>query len=546
MRIKLLISSLAVLFFAYQANATEILLPDTNDTGGFFDNAAVPAKIIKAKHEFNESNLRGALIIYREVLEIEPENSTALYWTARCHYGLKKYDLAKRYLTKAVEADAKAADNIDFFYGKIHHRLAELDEAIASYQKFLDKSGSKSALDEEDAAQFMAQCKYAKEMMANPVNVTIANMGTEVNTRFDEYAPAVTANGKRLYFTSRRSTSVGGEIDEGGDYKFFEDVYYTAWSDEKESWANSRGVDGEVNTATYDAILSIAPDGNQMYVYRNNQNSAGDIFVALYDVHEDSWRAPMKLPKPVNTSYFESSVSITSDGEKLYFISERPEGNGQGDIYVSSKVGADGWSKPKNLGKVINTELDEKFVFIHPNGKTLYFASNGHQTLGGYDIFRSEFVNGQWSIPLNLGYPINTVNEESTFSLTSNNKTLFIAAEYGDALGERDIYQVDVSNYDLLSKGYEKSSYATLILNVQDAAGKNVKGAQVRIMLAVGSQRILVDEKTDKLGNVRVNLPGGVTYKVEAISKKMAATKEITMTMNKTGETVVKENIQFN
>lgn len=545
MRIKLLISCLAVLFFAFQANATEILLPDTNDTGGFFDNAAVPAKIIKAKHEFNESNLRGALIIYREVLEIEPDNATALYWTARCHYGLKKYDLAKRYLTKAVEADSKAADNIDFFYGKIHHRLAELDEAITSYQKFLDKSGSKSALDEEDAVQFMAQCKYAKEMMANPVDVTITNMGTEVNTRFDEYAPAVTANGKRLYFTSRRSTSVGGEIDEGGDYKFFEDVYYTEWKDDKDSWSNSRGVDGEVNTATYDAILSIAPDGNQMYVYRNNQNSAGDIFVASYDVHEDSWRAPMKLPKPVNTSYFESSVSITSDGEKLYFISERPEGKGQGDIYVSSKVGADGWSKPKNLGKVINTELDEKFVFIHPNGKTLYFASNGHQTLGSYDIFRSEFVNGQWSIPVNLGYPINTVNEESTFSMTSNNKTLFVAAEYADALGERDIYQVDVSNYDLLSKGYEKSSYATLILTVQDADGKNVKGAQVRISLAVGSQRILVDEKTDKLGNIRVNLPGGATYKIEAIAKKMTASKNVTMTMNKNGETVIKEKIQF-
>ena len=111
-------------------------------------------------------------------------------------------------------------------------------------------------------------------------------------------------------------------------------------------------------------------------------------------------------------------------------------------------------------------------MFIHPNGKALYFASNGHQTLGSYDIFRSEFVNGQWSIPVNLGYPINTVNEESTFSLTSNNKDLFIAAEYADALGERDIYQIDVSNYPLVSKGYDKSSYGTLILTVKDADGE--------------------------------------------------------------------------
>jgi len=102
-------------------------------------------------------------------------------------------------------------------------------------------------------------------------------------------------------------------------------------------WSNSRGVEGEVNSPTYDAILSISPDGNQMYVYRNNQNSAGDIFVAGYDVHEEEWRAPVKMPKPVNTSYFESSVSITQDGEALYFVSERPEGQGQGDIYMSKK-----------------------------------------------------------------------------------------------------------------------------------------------------------------------------------------------------------------
>ncbi len=545
MKFNLLLSILAATLCATSVSAIEILQPDTNDTGGFFDSAAVPAKLIKAKHEFNEKNMRGALIIYREILEVEPKNATALYWTARCHYDLKKYGLAKNYLDKAVAEDPKTQDNINFFYGKIHHRLAELDLAIESYQTFLDQSGSKNSLDVEDANQYIAQCKYAKEMMRHPVNVEIKNMGTEVNTRFDEYAPAVTANGQKLFFTSRRSTSVGGEIDEGGDYKFFEDVYYTEWNQDKNMWANSRGVEGAVNSPTYDAILSISPDGNQMYIYRNNQNSAGDIFVASYDIHEDEWRAPMKLPKPINTSYFESSVSITSDGETLYFISERPEGKGQGDIYVATKGSGDSWNKPKNLGEVINTELDEKFVFIHPNGKTLYFASNGHQTLGSYDIFRSEFVNGQWSIPVNLGYPINTVNEESTFSLTSNNKTLFIAAEYGDALGERDIYQIDVSEYDLLSKGYEKSSYGTLILTVKDAEGNLVKGAAVQIYLAVGSQRVLVNEKTDKLGILRVNLPGGATYMVKAEDKKLSAQKEFQMALKDEGETVLKETLQL-
>jgi hypothetical protein len=545
MKLKLLLSILAVTLCASSVNAIEILQADTNDTGGFFDSAAIPAKLIKAKHEFNEKNMRGALIIYREILEIEAKNTTALYWTARCHYDLKKYSLAKNYLDKTLAENPKAQDNIDFFYGKIHHRLAELDLAIESYQKFLDENGNKNSLDVEDAKQYIAQCRYAKEMMQHPVNVEIKNMGTEVNSRFDEYAPAVTANGQRLYFTSRRSTSVGGDIDEGGDYKFFEDVYYTEWSEEKNMWSNSRGVEGEVNSPTYDAILSISPDGNQMYVYRNNQNSAGDIFVAGYDVHEEEWRAPVKMPKPVNTSYFESSVSITQDGEVLYFVSERPEGQGQGDIYMSKKGNGETWNKPENLGLVINTELDEKFVFIHPNGKALYFASNGHQTLGSYDIFRSEFVNGQWSIPVNLGYPINTVNEESTFSLTSNNKDLFIAAEYADALGERDIYQIDVSNYPLVAEGYDKSSYGTLILTVKDVDGEPLKNAVVQIYLTAGSGRVLVSEKTDKLGLLRVNLPGGVTYTVKAEAKKMTTQMNVEIKLNDEGETVVKETLQF-
>ncbi|MFN9970562.1 MAG: hypothetical protein ACK58T_11745, partial [Phycisphaerae bacterium] len=114
-----------------------------------------------------------------------------------------------------------------------------------------------------------------------------------------------------------------------------------------------------------------------------------------------------------------------ADGKTLYFISERMEGFGLGDVYVTQKKG-DSWTSPKNLGEVINTDMDEKFVFIHPNGKTLFFASNGHPGMGSYDIFKTELVNGKWSTPVNLGYPINTVNEESTFSLTMDNSTMYL------------------------------------------------------------------------------------------------------------------------
>ncbi len=529
------------LITSVQLMAWETVPADTNDTG-FLEGAAMPAKMIAAKHEFNEQNMRGALTIYREVLKAEPDNANALYWTARCHYELKRYGLAAKYLDQAVEVDPKVQDNIDFFYGKIHHRLAELDEAIERFSKFLEENGNKGSFDVMEARRFIAQCRYAKEMMDVPVPVKIENMGPDVNTRFDEYAPSITAKGDLLLFTSRRSNSVGGEIDQGGDFKFFEDVYYSRWSEEKQEWSNARGVEGAVNTPTYDAVLSVSPDGQQMFVYRNNKNSAGDIFMSQFNAYDEEWKAPEKLDKPINTSYFESSVSITADGETLYFISERPQGMGQGDIYVAKKSGA-GWSKPQNLGQVINTSLDEKFVFIHPDGKTLYFASNGHQTLGSYDIFRTEFVNGQWSIPVNLGYPINTVNEESTFSLTNDNQTMYIAAEYDDALGERDIYKVDVSDYELVSDGYDESNYGTLLLTVKDQTGDVVKGAEVRIFVGESGERMVAEDNTSRAGRVKINLPGGVTYRAEATDRKMKGAKVFTIDLSGKGEALLNEEL---
>jgi tetratricopeptide (TPR) repeat protein len=540
-----LIFGLAVSTTAVQA--IHVALADTNDVenveGGLFSSATNRARLVAAKHEFNVSNMRGALTLYREILASEPENSTALYWTARCHYHLKRYDLAKEYLERAVALNPNVQGDINLFFGKIYHRLAELDLAIEAYDRFLELNEGKQSFEVEEATRFVSECRYAKEMMQHPVPVVIRNMGPDVNSRFDEYAPSVTADGKKLLFTSRRSDATGGEIDEGGDYKFYEDIYVTEYDISEEEWTTAGGVSGAVNSPQYDAVLSVAPSGDEMFVYRNNANSAGDIFVSKYLGSNDEWMAPEKMPRPVNSSYFESSCSITADGKFFYFISERPEGLGQGDIYVSEKGSNGSWSKPKNLGKVVNTELDEKFVFIHPNGKTLFFASDGHQTMGSYDIFRSEFVNGQWSIPVNLGYPINTVNEESTFSLRGDNQRLYIAAEYVDALGERDLYEVDITAYKLLSEGYDKSSYGTVIFTVEDASQKRVKGADVVILLDTGSDREIARAKTDKLGRVRINLPGGVTYRIQVTSGRQAEESKLAVTMNEQGETVINHTV---
>lgn len=530
-----------ILFYALLSGFAAPIGAQTDSTSkSLFSSALATPRIIAARHEFNENNMRGALLIYREVLQSDPNNAAALYGTSECYYHLKKYKLALEYFEKAIAIEPAVSAESEFFLGQIYHRTAKLDKAIPAFETFLAKE-KPSTYEYELAVQYLNQCKYAKEMMQKPVDVSIENMGNLINSRYDDYTPSISADGKTLVFTARRNDTKGGRMDEQGDYKYFEDIYFSEYDESTESWSQSTAVEGDLNTETYDAVLSIFPSGSGMFVYKNTVSSTGDIYFSEYRPSTKEWTAAQKMPRPINTSYFEGSISMTSDGNTVYFVSERPEGEGQGDIYVSTKKG-DNWSNPKNLGSIINTDLDEKFVFIHPNGKTLFFASNGHQTMGSYDIFKSELVNGAWSLPINLGYPINTVNEESTFSLTKDNKSLLIAAEYDDSFGERDIYSIDISSYPMLAAGYDTPTAGQILVTCIDASGKPVHKAQVEARYAANGV-VVISEKTDEAGRAKLNLPGNNAYIIVITDDEFKTEKTIDLQLKNQGETVVKYDV---
>jgi tetratricopeptide (TPR) repeat protein len=521
---------------------TEMVAQKDSSRVGLFDAALSTPRIMAARHEFNDNNMRGAMLIYREVLQSDANNAAALYGTSECYYNLKKYKLALEYLNKALEKEPSISSESDFFRGQIYHRTAKLDDAIAAFDTFLAKE-KPSTYEYELATQYRLQCLYARDMMKKPVDVSIENMGNLINSRYDEYTPSISADGNTIVFTARRNDTKGGRMDEEGDYKYFEDIYYSNYDETTKEWSQSIAVEGELNTETYDAVLSIFPSGNGMYVYKNTVSSTGDIYFSEYRPGTKEWSAAQKMPRPINTSYFEGSISMTADGTTVYFVSERPEGEGQGDIYVATKKG-ESWTSPKNLGAVVNTDLDEKFVFIHPNGKTLFFASNGHQTMGSYDIFKTEYVNGEWSVPINLGYPINTVNEESTFSLTKDNKTLMIAAEYEDSFGERDIYKIDVSKYELLSGDYAKSTAGQILVSCTYKAGEPAKNVLIEAYY-VSNNKLVTSAETDKSGRAKLNLPGNETYKIVTSIDDFKDEKVIDLSLRNDGETVIKHDVQI-
>jgi tetratricopeptide (TPR) repeat protein len=483
------------------------------DTNGVsvMDKAMIPAKLNSAQRKLDNNNVRGALTEFREVLSIDSLSYMALKSTSECYYRLKKYKIALEYYKKAMATQSFVSPEGYLFYAKCHHRLAELDKAIEYYQKYL-KDIAPLSPEYAETRRFIQECKYAKSMMAKPVPVNITNLGKEINSRYEEYAPSVTADGNKLYFTSRRSSTTGGKVDEMGDYKFYEDIFFSQ-KDANGKWMEAEKVEGKVNTESHDGILSITPDGSGMYVYKNDGKVAGDIFFSLKDLNTGEFGEAVSLTSPINTkNRFESSTSITEDGRFLYFVSERDKGLGRGDIYVSEKVNGN-WSEPKNMGNVINTSGDEKFVFIHPNGQIIFFASNGHLSLGGYDIFKSEFVNGSWTPPMNLGYPINTVNEESTLSITRDNKTMFLSAEFDNTLGERDIYSVDISNYAMIGNTEIVNTYTQAWGRIITKRGKPIKGLMVYWMDEYGVE--IAKAMTDKNGVAVTQIIADQSYQIE-------------------------------
>jgi hypothetical protein len=322
-----------------------------------------------------------------------------------------------------------------------------------------------------------------------------------------------------MIFTSRRPETKGGGIDVEADKKYFEDIYLTTWNEEKKNWEEAEPIKGNLNTEGHDACLSLSPDGNTIFIYRNieDETRSGDIYVSKKNSN-GKWGAAHSIGEPINSSYFESSASISADGNYLYFVSERKGGIGNGDIWVSKKIGKNQWGEPVNLGAVVNTIEDEVSVFIHPDGKTLFFSSRGHNSMGGYDIFKTvKDDKGNWSKPENIGYPINTVNDDLHFVLSTDNKTAYYSTEIvGRGLGERDIYKVDMKNYKII-KGSDGSDAPTIGI-VQGKVFDTATGVEMEAEIVVYDNATNQEvAKTDALdGNFFFALPVNKIYSIKA------------------------------
>lgn len=344
----------------------------------------------------------------------------------------------KKGALKRLERAAKSNHEESWFhFGRALHRNMQFDRASKWLLKYL-QSGDENVA-EGEVNRYLNMVERARIATANPVDVWVENLGPGVNTSAPEYVPVVTANNKVLYFTSRRDDSTARVKDPNGQY--FEDIYHS--ENTANGWTTAANIGQPVNSETHDATVSISADGKTMIFYRTNRNlTGGDLYLTTRK--KNTWTEPEKLPGQINSEYQEACASLSPDGQTLIFSSNRPGGYGGKDLYRVRKLPNGDWSLPRNLGPAINTPYDEDAPHFDIDGRTLYFASKGHSSIGGYDNFRTRMADGEnWTAPENLGYPANTVDDDLYLSVDAGGRIGYFSSARPGGFGDQDLYSID-------------------------------------------------------------------------------------------------------
>lgn len=476
-----------------------------------------------AKQKLYGGQYKEALSMFNEILKDHPGNGSMLYYAADCNYKIGEKDKALELLEKAKNS-AKPNPEAFLLLGQIYEADGKTDQALEVFNTYKAKA-SPSQIKESFVDLYISHCNNAKALMAKPADVKVENLGQKVNSKFDDKGPAITADGRKLFFNTRRPQGTDDPVDVEGDGKFFENIYYTTWDTTHQMWVDADEVPGQINMrGTHAACTGISPDGKQIFIYKNDlkdvASRGGDIFISK--VMNNKWKTPEPIGKPVNTSYWEGGACISPDGKTLYFVSESPKygkekGFGMADIWMVKRISKTEWGKPENLGPEVNTPYQEVGIFLAPDGKTLFFCSNNPSSMGDYDIFRTVNENGKWSKPENVGYPINSVRRDGPLVLAAGAQYAYFSSDRPGGFGENDIYKVDLQNYSLLDKGFVKKTDNALSIMmglVRDGfEGKPLEGAEVSFLNEAGEK--VASVTTNENGEYLITLKGGINYTVK-------------------------------
>jgi len=402
-----------------------------------------------------EGYYAGAERIVDKQLESEPSNANLNYRKGfiLCE-SRHLYTEAIVYLEKAKSAVVKNYDAVDikekgapfdlyYFLAKSYHRTGNTSEALTYYNMFLNSAQEKTTLHLE-AETAISQLENAARLSdVKKRNVQIVNIGNVVNTNAPEYSPVISLDGNSLYFTSRRKWDGSVKaVDLDPQTDFYPEDIFVSYKDENGAWLAPERMSFCIEDQN-EASVSVSPSERKIYVYQDIIGN-GDLFYSEFKNNRFGKINHLENTKVNNEEAWETHCYVTPDGRNMYFSSNRDGGYGGRDIYRVVLLPDRTWSEPVNLGPTINTANDEESPFMSIDNKTLYFASNGPGSVGGFDIFVSIiFGNNEWSDPVNLGFPINSYDDDLFYTETIDGRKGYITSIRPDTRGEKDIYEVD-------------------------------------------------------------------------------------------------------
>ncbi len=401
------------------------------------DNVRLQEKFFDAEYFLMTGDYADALPAYQEIYAVMPDNANIAFRIGLCYLNIEdKKNLSIDYLEKATQKltakyhdgsfkNPEAPYEALYYLGNAYRINFRFDKAIETYQRYRKTLLSDDTENIRFIDQEINSCKNAVTLIDNPVKFSAEPLSVIINDSKDNFFPVVSEDGKSItYMTSM---------------KFYDAVMFTRFV--RGEWLTPVNITPELQSDGDQYVSCLSVNGGLLLLSKDDNFDSG-IWISNFDGVR--WGPARKLKKNINTKYWDTHGYLTEDGTRMVFASDRPGGFGGLDLYISTIDKSGEWGNPVNMGPEINTPFNEDRPFLIENGKLLFFTSQGHYNMGGYDIFRSELQsNGLWSKPANLGYPLNTPDDNIFFCPADHGKSGYISLKRKDkGSGDDDIYKI--------------------------------------------------------------------------------------------------------